>query len=161
MLSEKEISLLTMAFDLRTPETEAIVAFLKARSLVSRETLEGILHQKQGNPQKKTMRITNVPHNLFFAVFDTLHGCEIEGLEIKLGSCREIPKNANWGDVLVSFVDKPENNRRATIACKVIRTEANKIIAKRAAPPNRVRTPEAKAEKKKEKETSGRWWGFG
>ena len=100
-MDPKTEKLLTLAFDERTNESEAIVAFLKCRN---RETLESIR-----NPSTKTavFGIVNVP----LEFFHTLHEwgyrqaniCGLDGMQVRMKSAKSRPNSTQVADFYFHF----------------------------------------------------------
>lgn len=132
MFTSLQHKLLNLAFDPRTAEQEAIVAFLMARKSINYEMLV-----KNSSPTSALNRetiIQNIPHNAFFACFKTIHDIAKNNnilVQVQLTSAKENPSSALCGDLVIRYQGSESNNRVMNAVAKDIVIFANEVIAKR------------------------------
>ena len=125
-MDARTLKLLTLAFDERTNEAEAVVAFLKCRN---RETLKELQ-----NKPKATNTLINISVSWYHAVFSwgykKARELGIEGMQINLGCCEKHPESSHYADIEFRF-DFGVSDDAFDRACKELVNEINqKRVAK-------------------------------
>lgn len=125
MISQRHKKLLTLAFDTRTTESEAIVAFLLARKSIS----AGELLNQHAGTLTSIMVVYSIPHNIFAWAFDEVYhkagACNITNFQARLKLAKAVPKSALFGDLEVRCLPQDKDVFHGCL--QVIHDYANKL----------------------------------